>query len=105
MDHLQNNPNCPLNDPETFANPATAGLPCTCEQDVDEALARANQLPEMAIEECCEAIDEARDLTKDMEGDSIVHYIPLKALEMMVRTMMRCRKVRPTTEGEESNEG
>lgn len=30
MTHDKHNGDCPLNDPETFANPATAGLPCTC---------------------------------------------------------------------------
>ncbi len=30
--HSQANESCPWNDPETFANPATRGLPCTCEE-------------------------------------------------------------------------
>lgn len=29
--HDPSNENCPLNDPETHCNPATAGLPCDCE--------------------------------------------------------------------------
>jgi len=28
--HDDDNEKCPWNDPETFANPATAGLPCSC---------------------------------------------------------------------------
>jgi hypothetical protein len=28
--HDESNENCPVNDPETFCNPATAGLPCCC---------------------------------------------------------------------------
>ena len=28
--HNQNNKECPWNDPETFCNPAIAGLPCNC---------------------------------------------------------------------------
>jgi hypothetical protein len=30
--HNHDNEKCPWNDPETFANPATAGLPCTCKE-------------------------------------------------------------------------
>lgn len=28
--HDRNNQDCPLNDPETFCNPATRGLSCSC---------------------------------------------------------------------------
>ena len=33
--HDNTNDDCPLNNPETFASPVTAGLPCTCPSDIE----------------------------------------------------------------------
>ena len=33
LPHDPHNASCPLNDPETFCNPATVGLGCTCLKD------------------------------------------------------------------------
>jgi hypothetical protein len=30
MSHDENNADCPINDPETFANPALPGMQCSC---------------------------------------------------------------------------
>jgi hypothetical protein len=32
LTHFSTNPSCPLNDPETAANPVLAGLQCTCDE-------------------------------------------------------------------------
>lgn len=40
--HNPDDLNCPWNDPETFANPATGGLPCTCPEP--SPLDRAREL-------------------------------------------------------------
>ena len=32
--HDEDNESCPLNDPETFANPATCGLGCSCSKKI-----------------------------------------------------------------------
>ncbi len=32
--HNNDNDDCPLNDPETFASPATAGLSCSCPDEI-----------------------------------------------------------------------
>jgi hypothetical protein len=47
--HDNNNPKCPHNDPETFANPATGGLACTCEsqpKSSTDATAEASKGPQ-----------------------------------------------------------
>lgn len=38
--HNNDNPDCPLNDAETFANPATAGMACTCEVWIEKVWGR-----------------------------------------------------------------
>jgi hypothetical protein len=63
--HFDSNPDCPLNNPETFADPVTRGLDCTCPEaprlpdgELDPEYA-ASLFPGASIEKRCRVLADA----------------------------------------------
>ena len=88
VQHDPKNEKCPWNDPETYMNPAVAGLPCTCEES--KMSKDKSVLDDVPVKESDSFSEFMNDLKKPPKGGSSTAPPKGKELLFIVGACPKC---------------